>query len=252
MRLVVATHPDAPTIDRSLAIRIDSFAAASRIRRTTCSTDMALKGFRKTTRCFIATAIGSVAVAASLALAGQPGGVWLRAGGPGEHTRGESRLRAQCAVAALPADRCEGWPDADQRRSARRAPRRAKRADCEAPDRFAPTSPVITKSATSRVRKAVRATKLACSRTRTIGTEVPAVPRRSPLDLVLNKKIIRVQTPLVCDVSAPQLRAITLAAIPLFFPRTDNAACARSSPVHPILRFARSRASLPRRGSGAS
>ena len=45
---------------------------------------MALKGFRKTTRCFIATAIGSIAVAASLALAGQPGGVWLRAGGPGE------------------------------------------------------------------------------------------------------------------------------------------------------------------------
>lgn len=46
---------------------------------------MAPIGFRKTFRWFIATAIGSVTVVASLAFAGTPGGVWLTAGGPAEH-----------------------------------------------------------------------------------------------------------------------------------------------------------------------
>ncbi|SAL56304.1 hypothetical protein [Caballeronia humi] len=45
---------------------------------------MAPIGFRKTFRWFVGTAIGSVTVVASLALAGTPGGVWLTAGGPAE------------------------------------------------------------------------------------------------------------------------------------------------------------------------
>ncbi|SAK88551.1 peptide-binding protein [Caballeronia arationis] len=46
--------------------------------------DMARTGFRKTTRYLIATAIGSIAVAGSLALAGTPDGVWLKSGNAAE------------------------------------------------------------------------------------------------------------------------------------------------------------------------
>jgi hypothetical protein len=74
-----AAHPRCSDNDRSLAIDPPGFVVTqAESRRRSRSFDMAPTGLRKTTRYLITTAIGAIAVAGSLALAGTPGGVWLK------------------------------------------------------------------------------------------------------------------------------------------------------------------------------